>query len=58
MPARDRHGRPIIVAAEWFGKLPARPRKLEPGEQPTIETSAVSDDETPSSNSDRRRDRS
>ena len=26
MPAKDSHGRPIVVAAEWFGKLPAQPR--------------------------------
>lgn len=58
MPAKDRHGRPIIVAAEWFGRLPARPRKLHPGEQPTIKTGAAAVDEPFSSTSDRRRDRS
>ena len=35
MPDTDSHGRPIIVAANWFGKLGARPRKLKPGERPT-----------------------
>lgn len=34
MPNKDRHGRPIIVAADWFGKLPSTPRKLKPGAQP------------------------
>lgn len=37
MPTTDSHGRPIIVAAPWFGKMPARPRKLKPGEQPPAE---------------------
>ena len=50
MTTRDSHGRPIIVAAEWFGKLPAQPRKLKPGEQPTIDNSAsAATDEVPSS---------
>lgn len=39
MPSTDRHGRPLIVAADWFGKGPAALRKLKPGEQPQqIET--------------------
>ena len=37
MPDTDSHGRPIIVAARWFSKLPAQPRKLKPGEQPTAQ---------------------
>ena len=58
MPAKDSHGRPIIVAAEWFGKLPAQPRKLKPGEQPTIENSTAATDETPQQQQRRRRGRS
>lgn len=41
MPTTDSHGRPIIVAAPWFGKMPARPRKLKPGEQPPTEDTAT-----------------
>ena len=37
MPDTDSHGRPIIVAARWFSKLPAQPRKLKPGERPTVQ---------------------
>lgn len=59
MPAKDSHGRPIIVAAEWFGKLPAQPRKLKPGEQPTIENSeSAATEEAPRSTRDVSRDRS
>ena len=34
MPNTDSHGRPLIVAGDWFGKGPAGLRKLKPGEQP------------------------
>ena len=44
MPSTDSHGRPLIVAADWFGKGPAALRKLKPGEgPPQIEN----DDEDP-----------
>lgn len=48
MPNTDSHGRPIIVAANWFGKLPAQARRLKPGEQPPNEDAALaSDDQQP-----------
>lgn len=44
MPNTDSHGRPIIVAANWFGKLPAQARRLKPGEQPPNEDAALASD--------------
>ena len=59
MTTRDSHGRPIIVAAEWFGKLPAQPRKLKPGEEPITENSAAAvTEEARTTNSDGNWDRS
>lgn len=43
MPDTDSHGRPIIVAAKWFGKLGAQPRKLKPGEQPTSQPATTAE---------------